>query len=111
MKRHVVAIALMTAAAAPSHAFDWPWADAPDTRYSYCKGFVVAALGELPVARLSRTDLWLSWNQVNREGIKPSTAADPEYRAGYTEFDQLLASGDMAQLRDVANGDCALGRN
>lgn len=97
--------------ALPAQAFDWPWADKGEARYSYCKGFVVAGLGSLPVEKLSRTQLWLAWNTINREGIPPATAPDAEYQAGHQQFRQLLEGGGLDQLRQLADGDCALGRN
>lgn len=99
------------ASALPAQAFDWPWEHAGEPRYSYCKGFVVAALGEFPVQDLSRTYLWLAWNDINREGIPPASAPDADYQAGHQQFDQLLAAGSLDQLRDTADGGCALGRN
>lgn len=111
---HRLGIALLLGCAAlPASAFDWPWQEegSGNLRYSYCKGFVVAALGANPVEQLSRTDLWLAWNTINREAIPPDTAPDADYQSGHQQFEQLLANNNLGQLRDVANGDCALGRN
>jgi hypothetical protein len=109
----ILATALLaTAAVVPAaRAFDWPWQETHPVQYSYCKGFVVAALGALPVESLSRTQLWLAWNAINRDGIPPATPANDEYSRGRDHFDQLLAGGDLAALRQVADEDCALGRN
>lgn len=103
--------ALLFAITLPAQAFDWPWAQQAEVDYSYCKGFVVAALGDVPVDRLSRTQLWLAWNTINRDAIAPATAPDAAYQNGYEQFHQWLAGGSLDQLRQVANGDCALGRN
>ncbi|TXS95250.1 hypothetical protein FV139_04945 [Parahaliea maris] len=109
---HLAAAAAITLGTAlPAQAFDWPWAEKSEARYSYCKGFVVAGLGSLPVEKLSRTQLWLAWNTINREGIPPATEPDGEYQAGHQQFRQLLEAGSLDQLRQLADGDCALGRN
>ncbi|GAB3278421.1 hypothetical protein [Parahaliea aestuarii] len=109
--RLALAPLLCAAASLPAAAFDWPWSDQGSTRYSYCKGFVVAGLGSLPVEQLSRTQLWLAWNTINREGIPPASAPDADYQSGHQQFNQLAAAGNLDQLRQLANGDCALGRN
>lgn len=107
-----LAALLLGACALPASAIEWPWQDdGGETRYSYCKGFVVAALGAEPVAQLSRTDLWLAWNTINREAIPPATAPDADYQAGHQQFGQWLSGGDQDSLLEAANSDCALGRN
>ncbi|WP_116365360.1 hypothetical protein [Parahaliea mediterranea] len=111
MTRFAFAPLLLTAASLPAAAFDWPWHEQGGERYSYCKGFVVAGLGNLPVEQLSRTHLWLAWNTINREGISPSAAPDADYQSGHQQFNQWLAAGNLDQLQQLADGDCALGRN
>lgn len=107
----LTAVTVLGANALPASAFEWPWQEQGEVRYSYCKGFVVAALGDFPVQDLSRTQLWLAWNQINREGIAPATVPDSDYQAGYQQFHQWLGGGSLDQLRQLADGDCALGRN
>ena len=89
-------------------AWEWPWEEQREVRHGYCKGFVVGGLAAFPVQDLSRTQLWLAWNYLNRDAEMIPT---DDYSTGRGEFDQLLASGDTTQLLDIANGECALGRN
>jgi hypothetical protein len=90
-------------------AFDWPWEEPPATRPDYCRGFVAAGLGALPVEDLSRTRLWLAWNVLTREGVPAQATAG--FQQGRQEFGELLALGDNRAIVDVADGECALGRN
>ncbi len=94
----------------PAAAFEWPWTEHKDPQYSYCKGFVVAALGT-KVTHLSRTDLWLAWNDINRNGVPANTAWNQDYTNGVQQFYDLQAKNDTEQVKQIANGDCALGRN
>lgn len=106
MKRLILALAVV---ALPAQAFEWPWQKPADVDYSYCKGFVMAGLGEFPVERLSRTDLWLSWNAINRATIADKSIVETDFQAGREQFDSLLSSGDLESLRHIANRDCDLG--
>ncbi len=104
------AAALTMTCSLPAAAFEWPWNEHKETNYSYCKGFVVAALGN-EVSTLSRTQLWLAWNDINRNGVPINTAWNDSYTSGFQQFHTLKASSDDEQLEQIANGDCALGRN
>jgi hypothetical protein len=95
----------------PAQAFDWPWQEEREVRYGYCKGFVVAGLAEGPVPDLSRTNLWLAWNTINRAELPEGSIQAEDYEAGRSGFAELLASGNSDSLLDVADGECALGRN
>ncbi|MEP1471076.1 MAG: hypothetical protein ABJK20_09870 [Halieaceae bacterium] len=111
MTRWLSAAALATMIASPVQAIEWPWQEEREVRFGYCKGFVVAGLAEFPVEELSRTNLWLAWNEVNREELSPGAITPEDYDAGRNEFDSLLAGGSREQLLGIADGDCALGRN
>ncbi len=104
------AAALAVSCSLPAAAFEWPWSHHKEVKYSYCKGFVVAALGN-ETSELSRTDLWLAWNDINRNGVPTNTAWNDDYTAGFQQFHSLQSQGDSEQLKGIANGDCALGRN
>ncbi len=94
----------------PAAAFEWPWAHKTEVRYNYCKGFTVAALGS-KVPDLSRTNLWLAWNVINRDGLPPDAAWNEDYNSGVQAFLQWQAEGNVDQLKQVADRECALGRN
>ncbi len=64
-----------------------------------------------PVPDLSRTNLWLAWNTINRAELPPGSITDEDYEAGRSGFSELLSSGSNDSLLDVADGECALGRN
>ena len=111
MTRWMSAAALATVIASPVQAIEWPWQEEKETRYGYCKGFVVAGLAEFPVPDLSRTNLWLAWNDVNRKELSSEAVNVQDYESGRSEFDSLLASSNRDQLLAIADGECALGRN
>lgn len=92
--------------AVPAQAFEWPWQEADQKDYGYCKGFIHAGLAAFPVQGLSRTQLWLSWNEVTREEFAVGGLSAEQYEAGIAQFDSLLASSDTVALVDVANGEC-----
>lgn len=104
-------LAMMAVVALPAQAFDWPWQDAADVRYGYCKGFVVSGLAEQRVQDLSRTNLWLSWNEINRADLPEGTITLEDYQAGQAEFANLRSGGSVTALMDIANDDCGLGLN
>ena len=60
---------------------------------------------------LSRTQLWLAWNTINRAELPAGSITDEDYEAGRSGFADLLASGNRDALLDVADGECGLGRN
>ena len=102
---------LFAALSLPSQAFDWPWQEEREVRYGYCKGFVVAGLAEGPVVDLSRTNLWLAWNSINRAELPEGSITVEDYESGRSGFSELLAAGNPDSLLEVADGECGLGRN
>ena len=108
MKRLILVLAVV---ALPAQAFQWPWQETPHADYGFCKGFVVAGLGEFPVENLSRTQLWLAWNHINRAELPQGSITTEEVQAGKDRFASLLASGELENLIEIADADCALGRN
>ena len=111
IRRHLGLGLLGLALALPASALEWPWSSAAQGDYSYCKGFTVAALAALPVDRLSRIELWLTWNEIVRSQLEEGGLDPSQYQAGRTRFNELLASGDTSRLRAIAEGDCDLGRH
>ena len=109
--RTLLATALLASMSLPLQAADWPWQEDREVRYGYCKGFVVAGLAEEPVTDLSRTNLWLAFNSINRAELSEGTIADEDVEAGRVRFNELLASADTQALLNVADGECGLGRN
>lgn len=105
MKQLILALAIV---ATPAQAFEWPWQTQTPADYSYCKGFIYAGLAEFPMKGLSRTQLWLSWNQVIEAGLIKVDVGDAQYSAGKSKFDTLLAASDTQPLIDIANGECDL---
>lgn len=103
MKRYILATALV---ALPVQAFEWPWQEQSTDNYGFCKGFVSTGLGEFPVERLSRIQLWLSWNHINRSELPEGSITPEQLEAGRDRFDTLLASGDLENLLQIANQDC-----
>ncbi len=94
--------------AAPVQAFHWPW-ESPDTsNYAYCKGFVFAGLAAYPVKGVSRTQLWLSWNEAVRAGFAGGVLDPQQYEAGRQQFESLLAASDTNALEELTNGECDL---
>ena len=105
--RHLMLALLILAA--PVQAFQWPWESPDTTNYDYCKGFVYEGLAAFPVTGLSRTQLWLSWNQAVRAQFARGSLDQQQYEAGQQQFDSLLAANDTDHLLDLANGECDLG--
>ncbi len=105
MKPFIAACTLtLTAFSATTHAA-WPWEDSGEDRPDYCRGVIVAGLAEFPIEDLSRTNLWLGWNGLTRNGIHD--ASTEQYQQGKQAFADLLASGDLESLRQLAQADCA----
>lgn len=107
MKRAFATLAIIVAL--PAQAVDWPWQQSSDVRYGYCKGFVVTGLAEQRVQDLSRTNLWLAWNGINRAELPEGTITVEDYQAGQAAFANLRSGDDLTALMDVAD-DCGLGR-
>ncbi len=111
MTRWMSAAALAAVIASPVQAIEWPWQEEKETRFGYCKGFVLAGLAEFPIQDLSRTNLWLAWGDINRREQSSEAINAQDFEAGRSEFDNLLASSNRDQLLAIADGECALGRN
>ena len=104
--RHLTLALLILAA--PVQAFHWPW-ESPDTsNYAYCKGFVFEGLAAYPVKGVSRTQLWLSWNQAVRAEFARGGLDAQQYEAGRQQFDSLLAANDTDELQQLTSGQCDL---
>ncbi len=108
MKRWLPLLTLGLISSLPAQAIEWPWDARADVDYGYCKGFTVGALASIPVERLSRTRLWLNWNQIIRAELPAGAIYEDDYRAGRARFEELLASGDVEAMRDIARHQCRL---
>ena len=95
----------------PAQAIDWPWQEQGEVRYDFCRGFTVASLNQSELGELSRTNLWLAWNYIVRQGPDALSLEAPDYLAGLEQLSSLVSSGDMQGIETIADGDCALGRN
>ena len=104
--RHLTLALLMIAA--PVHAFDWPWESRETSDYAYCKGFIYEGLAAFPVQGVSRTQLWLSWNEAVRAGFALGELDPQQYEEGRQQFESLLAANDTDKLQQVTNGECDL---
>jgi hypothetical protein len=92
-------------------AMDLPWQDpAPTQQPQYCKGFVVSGLDSKLVSGNSRTELWLAWNYLIREGSPEQSAAAGDYPAGRIAFQNVADSTAADAILRDADGDCGLGR-
>ena len=87
-----------------------PMAVADDEDYSWCKGYVVKALGEFPVQGLSRINLWLDWNASVEQTQYGETLDENRYQAGRNEFMRLHNAGDTQGMIDTSEEECAIGR-
>lgn len=105
MKKLILALLV---AAAPVQAFEWPWQTQTKEDYGYCKGFISSGLAAFPIDGLSRTQLWLSWNQVIQAGYATTDAGNAQYSEGKSKFDTLAAASDTQSLVEIANGECDL---
>tara|TARA_R110001599_G_scaffold353815_1_gene598822 strand:- start:68717 stop:69043 length:327 start_codon:yes stop_codon:yes gene_type:complete len=106
MKKLILALMVF---AAPVQAIEWPWQTQTKEDYGYCKGFISSGLAAHPMKGMSRTQLWLSWNQVIQAGFASTDAANAQYSEGKSKFDTLLAANDTQSLVNIANGECDLG--
>lgn len=111
MRRFFIPALASLALTAPALAFDWPWKEEREVRYGYCKGFTVAGLAALPIEDLSRTDLWLSWNHINRATLPEGSITQENYAAGADAFRQMAAAGNRQQLLEIAGEECDLASN
>lgn len=111
MRRPLMLALASLALSAPAFAFDWPWEETKEVRYGYCKGFTVAGLAALPIADLSRTRLWLSWNHINRADLPGGSITEENYGAGADAFNQLAAADRRAELLEIAGDECDLAYN
>ena len=105
MKKLILALLVV---AAPAQAFEWPWQTQTKEDYGYCKGFISSGLAAFPMDGLSRTKLWLSWNQVIQAGYATTDAANAQYSEGKSKFDTLAAASDTQSVVAIANGECDL---
>jgi len=78
--------------------------------YSWCQGYIVKALGEFPVAGLSRTSMWLDWNAIVNETVVNNSLDRQRYQAGKDEFERLHNAGNIQGIIDVSEEDCDVGR-
>lgn len=108
MKRLILALTLATPAA---HAFDWPWSDRHAAPGSDCIGFLGSGLADDKVTGWSRTELWLAWNRITREGLPQDTGFKERYQTGSARFKNLVATTESPDLLEIANGECGLGRH
>lgn len=105
MKRLVPILAII---AAQAQAFEWPWAEQEVRNYAYCGGFVSAGLGEFPVENLSRTQLWLAWNDINNATASLNNIDPGQWQSGRERFADLLAASDIDALLQIADDDCGV---
>ena len=78
---------------------------------SFCRGYIIKALADFPVAGLSRVDLWLGWNAtVARTGSQGMLNAE-EYKAGRDRYDSLKSANNSAQIIEIMDEECEMGQN
>ena len=92
-------------------AMDLPWDDpVPVQQPQYCKGFVVSGLDSKLVSGMSRTELWLAWNYLIREGAAQPGEPAGDYQAGRNAFGSASDTAAADAILLDANGNCGLGR-
>ena len=104
---------VLSLSAATAGAFELPW-DQPASGKSlqYCTGFVVGGLTSKQVASTSRTDLWLAWNYIIRNGaIAELGSAPAEFQEGNAQFQTVADSTVGNDIVQQADGNCGLGRS
>lgn len=110
MKNYALPL-ILALTTANSVAMDLPWDDpAPVAQPQYCKGFVVSGLDSKNVSGTSRTELWLAWNYLIREGAQQPGAAVGDYPAGRAAFQNASDTAAADAIVQGASGDCGLGR-
>ena len=95
----------------PAQAFNWPWQSQADTNYGFCNGFVKAGLQEDQIASSSRTDLWLTWNYINRSSMPEGGVLETDFQQGVDRLNTLVANNDFEGIREIKESQCYLGRN
>ena len=110
MKRTIALALLGTTLALPAQAMEWPWQSQQDTRYGFCKGFVMAGLASDQMSNTSRTNLWLTWNYINRAELPKGSISETDFAEGREQFNSLIASGNHQSIRDISDSECYLGR-
>lgn len=111
MIRKIALPCILAVTAAHAVAMDLPWqAAAPLEQPQYCKGFVVGGLDSKHVSGMSRTELWLAWNYLIREGAQQPGAAAGDYPAGRAAFQNASDTAAADAIVQGASGDCGLGR-
>ena len=108
MSRFILVLLLFTGS---SSALAWqlPWQETPPERIDYCRGFLLKSLGAFPVEGLSRTQLWLAWNEViNATSLERARNMD-EVDAGRAFFTSNLDSGNIQAILEEADTTCAMG--
>lgn len=108
MPRFALVLLLVTAS---TNALAWqlPWQEPPPERIDYCRGFLLKGLGAFPVEGLSRTQLWLAWNEViNATSLERDRKLE-EVAAGKEFFTSMLDSGNIQAILDEADTTCAMG--
>ena len=78
---------------------------------SWCHGFIIKALGEFPVERLNRNDLWLAWNETVKETIIMGQLNPEKYQAGRDSFQQQFEANNVGAMIDASDDECDMGRN
>jgi hypothetical protein len=106
MKCLLLALALVTPTV---HAVDWPWSERQDAPGIDCIGFLGSGLADSRVTGWSRTELWLAWNRITRDGLPQDASFADRYQAGSSRFDNLITTTKSPDLLDEANGECGLG--
>ena len=104
-------ILLAAALALPAQAYDWPWQSNQETRYGFCKGFVMAGLAEEQLGENSRIDLWLTWNYINRAELPEGSISKADFQQGRDQLTTLVANGNFQGIREITDSECYLGRN
>jgi len=98
----------LSLASAGAAAFGWPWQSAPEERLAYCKGFVTGGLTARGPQGTDRTELWLAWRTLIREGAADHRADQADYDTGRARFDGLASHADEVALLEEMRGECAL---
>ena len=78
---------------------------------SFCRGYIIKALADTPVAGVSRVNLWLGWNATAARTGSDGMLNESEYQQGRERYDSLKSAGNTGQIAEIAGDQCDMGQN
>ena len=78
---------------------------------SWCRGYVIKALGEFPIQGFDRNDLWLAWNETVRDTLGAGVLNVDKYQSGRDSFQRQFEANNVAAMIETSDEECDQGRN